>query len=151
MGASLFSLFSLTSAHLLTCDGRTHTVHVGDVVHLLDDNQYRVLKIISSTGPIVLKRTNHSSYRSFLRSPDQLVISNPQTDTRSIQTEQLPTGTTDPLEQSIWLCCGSAAVTAYHLGAPTCLGSIHFDPPLVLSSCLWDTNLQRGRHYDKVK
>ena len=39
-------------------DGRTATLHVGDLMNLTDDHQYRVLKIFAPSGPIVFKRTN---------------------------------------------------------------------------------------------
>ena len=59
------SMFSLQFTHMTTCDGRPHNIRVGDVVRLLDENQYRVLKITSPPGRVVLKRTNHPTYRSF--------------------------------------------------------------------------------------
>ena len=59
-------------------DGRTTTVRVSDVVNLKDDHQYRVLKIIAPSGPIILKRTDGSMYRSFLRTPTHISVSAPQ-------------------------------------------------------------------------
>ena len=51
------------------CDGRTHNVRVGDEVHLLDDNQDRILKITPPPGPVILKRSNYSTHRSFFPDP----------------------------------------------------------------------------------
>ena len=75
---SPFDSFTLTSASMTTCDGQTHNVRVGDVVHLLDDNETRVFNITPPPGPVVLKRNNHTTYRSFLRAPSQLFISAPR-------------------------------------------------------------------------
>ena len=122
---SPFDFFSLHSAPLTTCDGRTHNVRVGDVVHLLDNNQYRVLKITSPPGPVVLKRTNHTTYRSFLRAPSQLFISAPRMANQSTQTDPPPVATDDTLAQAILKCCGPSAVDAYTKGQPYCLGDFH--------------------------
>ena len=46
-------------------DGHTTTLRVGDVVNLKDDHQYRVLKIFAPFRPIVFKRTDGSTHRSF--------------------------------------------------------------------------------------
>ena len=54
---------------MTTCDGRTHNVLVGDMVQLLDDSQYPILKIRPPRGPVILKRTNHSTSRSFFTDP----------------------------------------------------------------------------------
>ena len=126
MGLPLI-FFSLPSAPLTTCDGRTHNVRVGDVVHLLDDNQYRVLKITHPPGPVVLKRTNHTTYRSFLRAPSQLFISAPRMVNQSTQTDPQPLATDDPLARAILQCCGPPAVDAYTKGQPYCLGDFHLN------------------------
>ena len=119
--------FSLPSASLTTCDGRAHNVRVGDVVHLLHTNQYRVLKITSPPGPAVLKRTNHTTYRSFLRTPSQLFISPRCMVNQSTQTDPQPVATDDPLARAIFQCCGPAAVAAYTNGYPYCLGDFHIE------------------------
>ena len=54
---------------MTTCDGRTHNVRVGDMVQLLDDSQYPLLKITPPRGPAILKRTNHSTFRQFSTGP----------------------------------------------------------------------------------
>ena len=108
------------------CDGRTHNVHVRDVVHLLDDSQYRILEITPPPGPVILKKTNHSTYRSPLRAPSQLFISAPGIVNQSTETDSKPTDNDDPISRDILQCCGPAAVEAYHRGRPKCIGDIHF-------------------------
>ena len=120
-------MFSLQFTPLTTCDGRTHNVRVGDVVHLLDDNQYRVLKLTHPPGPVVLKRTKHTTYRSFLRAPSQLFISTPRMFNQSTQTDPQHVATDDPLALAIFQCCGPSAVNAYTKGQPNCLGDFHID------------------------
>ena len=112
---------------MTTCDGQTHNVPVGDVVRLLDDNEYRLLKITPPPGPVVLKRTNHTTYRSFLRAPSQLFISAPRRDHQSTQTAPQPVTTDDPLAHDILQCCGPSAQHAYNQGRPYCLGDFHVD------------------------
>ena len=107
-------------------DGRTIIFCVGDVVNLKDDHQYRVLKIFAPSGPIVFKRTDGSTHRSFLRIPAHVVISAPQMVNRSTQTDPLPPATDDPLAQAILQCCGLDAVAVYHQGRPYCLGDVHW-------------------------
>ena len=68
-------------------DGRTATLRVGDIVNLTDDHKYRVLKNFAPAGPIVFKRTDGSTHRSFLRTPDHVVISAPTMVSRSTQTD----------------------------------------------------------------
>ena len=59
--------FSSNSATMTLSDGRTTTLHVGDVVNLKDDHQYRVLNFFAPAGPIVFKRLDGSTqHRSFL-------------------------------------------------------------------------------------
>ena len=67
-------------------DGRTATLRVGDIVDLKDDHQYRVLKIFAPAGPIVFKSTDGSTHRSFLRTPDHVVIKAPPMVHKSTQT-----------------------------------------------------------------
>ena len=112
---------------MTTSDGRTHNVRVGDEVHLLDNNQYRILKITSPPGPVVLKRTNHTTYRSFLRTPSQLLISPPRMVNQSTQTDPQPVATDDPLARAIFHCCGPHAVEAYTKGHPYRLGDFHIE------------------------
>ena len=92
-------------------DGRTTTVRVGDVVNLKDDHQYRVLKIIAPSGPIVFKRSDGSTYRSFLRTPAHVVIKAPQMVNRSTQSDPLPSTPNDPLAHAILQCCGPTLST----------------------------------------
>ena len=109
------------------CDGRTHNVRVGDVVRLPGDNEYSVHKITPPPGPVVLKRTNHTTYRSFLRAPSQLFISASRMVHQSTQTAPQPVTTADPLAHDILQCCGASAVHAYNQGRPYCLGDFHLD------------------------
>ena len=57
-----FSSNSAKMAKMTINDGRTATLHVGDIVNLKDDHKYRVLKIFAPSGPIVFKRTDGSTY-----------------------------------------------------------------------------------------
>ena len=106
-------------------DGRTINLHVGDVVNLKDDQQYRVLKIFAPAGPIVFKRIDGSTHRSFLRTPDHVVIRAPPMINKSTQTDPPPSASDDPLAHAILQCCGPAAVAAHHQGRPYCLGDVH--------------------------
>ena len=106
-------------------DGRTATLRVGDIVNLKDDHQYRVLKIFAPSGPIVFKRTDGSTHRSFLRTPDHVVIRAPPMVSRSTQTDPQLAATDDPLADAILQCCGPDVVDAYHQGRPYCLGDVH--------------------------
>ena len=110
---------------MTTCDGRTQNVHVGDVVRFLQDNQYRLLKITPPPGPVVLRRTNDTTYRNFLRAPAQLFISAPCLVTQSTQTDPQPTDTDDPIALDNFQCSGAFAVHAYNQGRPYCLGDFH--------------------------
>ena len=106
-------------------DGRTTTLRVGDIVNLKDD-KYRVLKIFATSGPIVFKRTDGSTHRSFLRTPAHVVISAPQMVNRSTQTDPPPPASDDTLAHAILQCCGPEAVAAYHQGRPYCLGDVNW-------------------------
>ena len=66
------------------------------------------------------------SNRSFLRTPDHVVIRAPPMVNRSAQTEPPSSATDDPLADSILQSCGPAAVAAYHQGRPYCLGDVHW-------------------------
>ena len=121
-----FSSNSAKMAKMTLSDRRTATLHVGDIVNLKDDHKYRVLKNFAPSGPIVLKRTDGSTHRRFLRTPDHVVIRAPQTVNQSTQTDPPIPATDDPLEDSILQCCGPAAVVAYHQGRPYCLGDVHW-------------------------
>ena len=123
---SPFAFFRSNSAKLTLSDGRTATLCVGDIVHLKDDHQYRVLKIFAPDGPIVFKRTDGSTHRSFLRTPDHVVIKAPPMVNTSTQTDPQLSATDDPLAQAIFQCCGPDAVDAYHQGHPYCLGDVHW-------------------------
>ena len=123
---SLFAYFSSNSAQMTLSDGRTATLRVGNVVNLIDNHQYLVFKIFAPSGPIVFKRTDGSTHRSFLRTLDHVVIRAPPTVNRSTQTDPPSSATDDPLADSILQCCGPAAVTAYHQGQPFCLGDGHW-------------------------
>ena len=107
-------------------DGRTATLRVGDIVNLKDDHQYRVLKIFAPSGPIVFKRIDGSTHRSFLRTPDHVVIKAPLMVNASTQTDTQFSVSDDPLAQAILQCCGLDAVDAYHRGQPDCLGDVHW-------------------------
>ena len=120
-------MFSLQFTQMTFCDGRTHNVRVGDVVRLLDDNHYRVLKVTPPPGPVVLKCTNHAMYPSFLRAPSQLFISAPRLVNQSTQTDPQPVATDDPLAGAFFQCCGRSAVDAYTKVQAYCLGDFHID------------------------
>ena len=107
-------------------DGRTATLRVVDVVNLKDDHQYRVLKTFAPSGPIVFKRTDGSTHRSFLRTAAHVVVSALQMVSRSTQTDPQPSATDDPLGQAILQCCGPDAVTAYHQGRPFYSGNVYW-------------------------
>ena len=100
-----FAYFSSNSAQMTLSDRRTATLRVVDLVNLTDDHEYRVLKIFAPSGPIVFKRTNGSTQRSFLRTPDHVVIRAPQMVNRSTQTDSPPSATDDPLAQAILQRC----------------------------------------------
>ena len=117
--------FSSNSAQMTLSDGRTATLRVGDIVNLKDDHQYRVLKDFAPSGPIVFKRTDGFTHRSFLRTPDHVVIRAPPMVSRSTQTDPQLSATDDPLADAILQCCGPDAVDAYHQGRPYCLGDVH--------------------------
>ena len=70
---------------------------MGDVVHILDDSYYRRFKIAPPSVPVILKRTNHSTYRSFLLAVSQLLISSPRMVNQSTQIDSQPTDTEEPL------------------------------------------------------
>ena len=110
---SPLAYFSSNSAKRTLSDGRTATLRVGDIVNLKDDHQYRVLKIFAPSGPIVFKRTDGSTHRSFLHTPD-VVIRAPRMVSRSTQTDPQLSATDDPLADAILQCCGPDAVDAYH-------------------------------------
>ena len=130
-------------------DGRTGTLRVGDIVDLKDDHKFRVLKIFAPSGPIVFKRLDGSTqHRSFLRTPDHIVIKAPPMVHRSTQTDPPLFDTADPLADAILQCCGPNAVAAYHQGHPYCLGDFHWvpDPETIkktLYFSLWDTNYKK--------
>ena len=105
-------------------DGRTATLRVGDKVNLTDDHQNRV-NIFATSGPIIFKRTDGSTHRSFLRTPDHVVIRGPQMVSRSTQTDPSPAAD-HPLAQAILQGCGADAVAAYYQGRPYCLGNVHW-------------------------
>ena len=122
---SPFAYFSSNSAQMTLSDGRTATLRVGDIVNLRDDHEYRVLKIFATSRPIVFKRTDGSKYRSFLRTPDHVVIRAPPMVSRSTQTDPQLSATDDPLAEAISQFCGPDAVDAYYQGRPHCLGDVH--------------------------
>ena len=107
-------------------DGRTTTLRVGVVVNLKDDIQYRVLKIFAPPGPIVFKRTDGSTHRSFLRTAVHVVISAPPMVNRTTETDPPPSATDDPLAQAVLQCYGPEAVDAYHQARPFCLDNVHW-------------------------
>ena len=123
---SPFAYFSSNSAKMTLSDGRTATLRVGDIVNLKDDHPYRVLKIFAPSGPIVYKHNDGSTHRSFLRTPDHVVIRAPPMVNRSTQTDRPSSATDDPLAHDILQCCGPDAVAAYHQGDPYCLGDVHW-------------------------
>ena len=121
-----FDYFSSNSATMTLSDGRTATLRVGDIVKLKDDHKYHVLKIFAPSGPVVFKRIDGLIRRSFLRTPDHVVIKAPLLVNKSTQTDPPPSATDDPLAQAILQCCGPDAVAAYHQGHPYCLGDVHW-------------------------
>ena len=111
----------------MTLSGRrTTTLRVGDIVSLKDDHQGRILKIFAPSGPIVFKRTDGSTRRSFLRTPAHVVISAPPTFNQSTRTDPPPSTSDDPLAQAIFQCCGPDAVESYHQGRPYCLDDVRW-------------------------
>ena len=90
-------------------DGRSATLRVGYIVNLKDDHQYRVLKSFAPSGPIVFKLTDGSTHRSFLCTPDDVVIRASPMVSRSTQTDPQLSATDDPLADAILQCCGSDA------------------------------------------
>ena len=123
---SPFAYFSSNSAQMTLSDGRTATLRQSDLVNLTDDQQYRVLKFFAPSGPIVFKHTDGSTHRSFLRTPDHVVIRAPPMVNQSTQTDPPSSSTDDPLADSIIQCCGLAVVAAYHQDRPYCLGDVHW-------------------------
>ena len=123
--ASFFHYFSLPSTRMTTSDGWTHTVRVGDKVHLLDDHQYLIPTFHATSSPIVLKKTNQSTYCCFLRTASHLSISSPQTVPQSTHTDPASHATDDFIACDILQFCGPAAVPVYHQGRPYCMGDIH--------------------------
>ena len=107
-------------------DGRTTTLRVGDIVNLTDDHTYGVLKTFAPAGPNVFKRTDGSTHRRFLRTPDHVVISAPTMVNKSTQTDSPPSASDDTLAHDILQCCGPDAVAAYHQGRPYWLGDVHW-------------------------
>ena len=94
--------------------------------NLKDDHRYRVLKIIAPSEPIVLKRADCSTYRSFLRTPAHVLVSAPQMVTQSTQTDPPPSATDDPLGHDILQRCSPDAVEVYRQGRPYCTGDVHW-------------------------
>ena len=68
---------------------------------------------------MVLKRTTHTTTRSFLRALSELFIRDPQMVTQSTQTDHQAI---DPTACDILHCCGSGTVEAYHQDGPLCFG-----------------------------
>ena len=95
-------------------DGRTATLRAGDLVNLTDHHQCRVLKIFAPSGAIVFKRNDGSTHRSFLPTPDHVVIRAPPMLDRSTQTDPPPPASEDPLAHAFLQCCGPDAVEPYH-------------------------------------
>ena len=126
---------------MTTSKSRTHKVCVGDVVNLLGNSQYRVLKIVTPTGPILLKRTDQSTYRSFSRTPAHFQIRAPTMVTQSPQTEPPISSDADVLARDILNCSGPVAVDAYQQGRPYCPVLGLFICHLLLS--LREANLKR--------
>ena len=141
---SHFTYFSSNSATMTLSDGRIATLRIGDIVDLKDDHKYRVLKIFAPSGPIVFKRIDGSTHRSFLRTPDHVVIKAPPMINRSTQTDLSLLATDDPLADAILQYCGPAAVAAYHQAASIVwamfIGSPCLKQSKAVLSSLWDTN-----------
>ena len=107
-------------------DKLTTTLRVGDIVNLKDDHKYRVLKIFATSGPIVFKRTDGSTHRSFLRTPAHVCNQCSSNGQPVFSTRPPLSATDDPLAQAILKCCGPDSVEAYHLGRPSCLDDVHW-------------------------
>ena len=146
---------SSNSAQMTLTDGQTTPLRVGDIVNLKDDHQYRVLKIFAPSGPIVFRRTDRSTHRSFLRTPDHVVIRAPPMVNQFTQTDPPLSVSDDPLADAILQCCGPDAVDDYHQGRPYCLSDVHWVTLLdtIKGSLIWFVGhkLQKGRHYDNAK
>ena len=153
--ASPFAYFSSNSAKMTLSDKRTTTIRVGDIENLKDDNQYRVLKIFATSGPIVFKRTDGSTSRSFLRTHPHVVISVTPMVNRSTQTDPPPSVTDDLLAQAILQCCGPGAIEAYHHGRPYCLSDVYWLTlhETIKNGLIWflGHKLQKRRLHDNDK
>ena len=100
---------------------------MGDVVHLLDDSQYRVHKIIPPPTSVILKRTKHSTDRSYLRTPCRNFFSAPRMVNQSTQTEIPHPDSVNTWAPTFLQGCGLIAVEAYNRGRPFCLGEFLID------------------------
>ena len=110
----------------MTLSGRrTTTLRVAEIVNFKDDHQYRLLENFEPSGPIVFKRTDGSTHRSFLRTPAHVVISSPQMVNWSTQTDPPLSTSDDPLAQAILQICRPDAVDAFHQDRPYCFGDVH--------------------------
>ena len=124
-------------------------------MNLRDDHQYRVLKRFAPFEQIAFKRTDGSPYRSFLRTPANLVISALPVFNQPTQTDQPPSSSDDPHAQAKPQCCGPDAIEAYHQGRLYGFGDIQrITLPETIKGGLTyfvGHKLQKGRHYDNAK
>ena len=117
-------------------------------MNLKHDHQGRVLEIIASSGPIVLKRTDGSTYRSFLSAPAHVLDSAHQMVQQSAQnlTHRLLLLTV-PWLMLFYKLAASMLLTliikAVNFVWAMSIG-LHYPRPLKpLSSSLWDTNYEK--------
>ena len=118
-------------------DGRTATLRVRDIMNLTDDHKYCVIKIFAPARPIVFKRADGSTHRSFLRTPDHVVISTPPMVNKSTQTDPPLSASDDHLAHVILQCCAPMLLQPIIKAVPiVCFPK----PSRAVSSSLRDTN-----------
>ena len=64
---------------LYTCSGKTALRTPGDVVHILDEREYKVLRVNAHSSTVVLKRVDHASNGSYSSSCHQRSFMHPST------------------------------------------------------------------------
>ena len=123
-------------------DGRATAVRVSDVVNLKDDHQYRVLKIIAPSGPIIPKRTDGSMYRCFVRTATQILVSAPQMVKQSTKLSRRLLLLTIPSLMPFYNAAVPMLLTLI-IRAVSFVGAMFIGvlyPLKALHSSLWDTN-----------
>ena len=80
MKCTYFFCFRFPTKHssgssLYTCSGKVAVINPGDIVHMLDKREYRVLRINPHSSTVVLRRVDATSnQRSFLRPETSLCL-----------------------------------------------------------------------------